>query len=126
MLNRLPQILIASLFLFSGVKGFTNLQGFSSMIASKGLPFAGILAVLVLALKVFGGYSIIVDNQYSHDLIKALIVFMIIATALYHNFINQPAEFMTAFRNIAVIGGLMLLLKTESSTSKTNFIKLFF
>ena len=104
------ELLIASLFVLSGVKGlFYTFGGFVSMLKSKGLPFPVLLAWGSLLLKTFGGLSIALDNKYSLLSTQALIVFMVAATVLYHNVFADPSQYMTALRNIAVIGGLWLL-----------------
>lgn len=119
----IPATLIALIFLVSGVKGFTNVSGFKEFLSSLGFPFAGLMAIFALSLKVFGGYSIIADNKYSHDLIRLLIIFTAVAIVTAHNFIAKPGELNDALKNLAIIGGLMLLLKYGNSTNKTNYIK---
>ena len=54
------RILIALIFVSSGIEKFMDLGETASAIGSKGLPFANVLAVLTAILEAGGGLLIIV------------------------------------------------------------------
>ena len=114
----LGDLLLALLFVVSGLKGFMNLKGFSGLIASKSIPFPGLVAIAVLSLKVLGGFSIAMNDEYSLLYTKGLLVFMALATILYHNVFVDPSQLNHALKNIAVIGGLLYLLKEKDESCK--------
>lgn len=121
-LNSIPALLLVLLFLITGMKGFSDLSGYQNMIAKQGFPLAAILAILVVSLKAFGAVNIIFDTYYSHDFARLLILFTGVATFLFHNFLKNPSEMNTALRNLAIIGGLYLLIQAEQHKVKSNYI----
>ena len=58
------RVLIALIFVSSGVEKFMDLGATASAIGSKGLPYANVLAGLTATLEAGGGLLIIVGWQY--------------------------------------------------------------
>jgi len=105
----LARVLIAAVFVVTALKSLTSagaFSKFSGMIASKGIPFPAVVAVAALVVKLVAGTSLAVGYQVKWAAM-ALIAFLVVATALFH---TTPDELTTALRNIAIIGGLVLLL----------------
>ncbi len=100
------RILIGLLFVFSGVTIIMmGVDGTAGMIAAKGIPAAGALVWLVVALKIIAGGALMVGYR-TRDAALTLIVFIAIVTLLYH----MSLEDMNLFKNLAIIGGLMCLI----------------
>lgn len=109
----LARILLALMFVMSGYGKLTSLDGTAGYIASGGLPFASVLAVLVGLLELLGGLAIIVGFQARWAAL-ALAVFTIAASLLFHKFWAVPAEQqmiqqLMFMKNMAVAGGMFLL-----------------
>lgn len=115
MINQIiGRVLLASLFVSTAIKTIlTDFGGFSAMIASKNIPYPALLAILVLGLKLIGGLSIVFDSRFSKMLNFLLIIFMVVATVLFHNAFKDPQQFNNMMKNIAIIGGLFLLLENQ-------------
>lgn len=112
---RLSELLIASLFIVSGVRGIINFDGYASAVSLKNIPFPTLVAALALTLKVIGGLSIVVKEptlnppKVRNNIILGLIIFTALATILYHNAFTDSSQFGDMLKNFAVMGGLLLL-----------------
>jgi len=101
------RIFIGLLFLVTGLLALQNFAGTSGMIAGKGFPLAGLLAVLIIAMKL-GGAAALLLNQRVRLGALALIVFTVLATVFYHLSWDQNVAFL---KNLAIIGGLLLVYR---------------
>jgi len=104
----LGRILLSSVFVLTGIKSAMNFQEMVGMVAGKNLPFPQVLAGIALAFKLLGGLSVFTNYQVNYGR-WMLVAFTLAATVLFHNPINDPSQLTTALRNVAVIGGLLLL-----------------
>lgn len=112
-LTLLARVLLALMFVMAGFSKLTNLDGTAGYIASGGLPFASVLAVVVGLLELLGGLAIIVGFQARWAAL-ALGVFTIAASLLFHKFWAVPADQQMVqqlmfMKNLSVAGGLFLL-----------------
>lgn len=100
----LGRILLGAMFFISGTTILiTNtIDSTASLIASIGLPFPLLLALVTTATKVVGGGALILGYRPRYAA-AALIVFTALATLFFHMDINDPG----LFKNLAVIGGLL-------------------
>ena len=107
------RILLAVMFVASGISKFGNLGGTANYIASGGLPMANVLAPMVAALELFGGLAILVGWQARWAAL-ALALFTLMASLLFHKFWAVPADQafvqqLMFMKNLGVAGGLLLL-----------------
>lgn len=112
----LARILLAYIFLLSGWSKLTGLADLTKTLAGKPLPYPEILAYAAATVE-FGGAVLLILGLLTRLGAFALIVFTVIATVLFHDFWNMTgdlrAENFGAFnKNLAIIGGLMLLVAT--------------
>lgn len=109
----IARVLLAAMFILSGISKFGNLAGTTNYITSGGLPFGSLLAPLVAALELFGGLAIVVGFQARWaGLLLAL--FTLVASVAFHNFWAMPVDKafvqqLLFMKNLAVAGGLLLL-----------------
>lgn len=109
----LARILLALMFVLSGISKLTGLEGTAGYIASVGLPAAQLLALGAGLLEVAAGAMLIVGFQARWAAL-ALAVFTVMANVLFHNFWAMPADkaFMQQLmfmKNLAVTGGLLFV-----------------
>lgn len=109
----LARILLALMFVLSGISKLTGLEGTAGYIASVGLPAAQLLALGAGLLEVAAGAMLIVGFQARWAAL-ALAVFTVMASVLFHNFWAMPADkaFMQQLmfmKNLAVTGGLLFV-----------------
>lgn len=106
------KLLLANLFIISGIYSLIyKFDDFSNAIASKGIPLAIFVAFIVILFKIITGLVIILckNEKYSKFAVLGLIIFTTIATILYHNPLIDKSQFNNMLKNIAIIGGLLLL-----------------
>jgi putative oxidoreductase len=107
------RVLLALMFVMSGFSKLGNIGGTAGYIASGGLPFASLLAVLVGLLELFGGLALIVGFKARWAAL-ALGVFTILASLLFHKFWAVPQEQQMVqqlmfMKNLAVAGGMFIV-----------------
>ncbi len=97
------RMLIGLLFVFSGVGMVLNgVDGVASMIESRGLPMASLLAWVVIVVKVGAGAALMLGYR-TRDAAIALLIFTGLVTLLYH----LDLEDINLFKNLAIVGGLL-------------------
>jgi putative oxidoreductase len=108
------RILIAALFLSAGLPKVQQVLagGFAQYLASLGVPFADFVAMVAVAVEVLVPVAIIL-GVFPRISALLLIAFTVVATLLAHRFWQMPVEqqqlqTIQFFKNIAVIGGLLL------------------
>ena len=116
----IARILLALMFLLSGLSKFAGLEGTAGFIASKGLPMAQLLAIGAAVVETLGAVLLIVGWQARWGAL-ALAAFTLIASLVFHNFWALPAgeqmmEQLMFMKNIAVIGGLLTVFAFGAGT----------
>lgn len=106
----LARVSVGLLFVVTGIMSLLNFNGTASMIGSKGFPIAVLFAAIVIALKLGGGFSLIAGYKVRYGAL-ALITFTVLATVFFH--LSWP-ENVSFLKNLAIIGGLLLVYKTAS------------
>ena len=109
----IARILMSVMFLLSGISKVTGFGGTVGYIASVGLPMPTALAAAAAAVELLGSLALIIGWKTRWAAL-ALAVFTVAATVFFHNFWAIPvSEQMTQqiffMKNLAVIGGLLLL-----------------
>ena len=101
------RILLALMFIPAGFGKLTNIGGTAGYIASGGLPFPSVLAVLVGALELFGGLALVIGFKVRWVGL-AMALFTLAASMLFHPFWSVPeAQQMVTkllfMKNISVV-----------------------
>ena len=107
------RILLALMFIPAGFGKLTNIGGTAGYIASGGLPFPSVLAVLVGALELFGGLALVIGFKVRWVGL-AMALFTLAASMLFHPFWSVPeAQQMVTkllfMKNISVVAGILLI-----------------
>ncbi len=100
---------LAVIFIYAGVNKVFNFAGTSASMAKAGLPIVEVLLAFTIAFQILGGLSIILGYKTQIGAIL-LIIFMIPATIVFHNPLSDPSQFNNFFKNLSIIGGLLLIL----------------
>lgn len=108
------RILMALIFLVSGFGKITGFAGTAGFMASKGLPFAEVLLAGALVFELAGAIMLILGWR-AHWGALLLIVFMIPATLIFHNFwVVDAAQYQNQLnhflKNVAMVGGLLYVM----------------
>ncbi len=99
--------LIGFLFVVTGIFSAIGIDGTAGMIASVGFPASLALAYLVVAVKIGGGAALMIGWQVRYAAL-ALIGFILLATIFFH--LSFPGEMVNFLKNMAIIGGLLLVI----------------
>lgn len=109
----LGRLLLAAVFLPSGIGKAMALAGTAGFIASKGLPAPMLLAVVTAALEIAAALALIAGWRVLWAAL-ALCVFTLLAGLLFHDFWASAPEMAMAqrqafFKNVGIVGGLLVL-----------------
>lgn len=110
----LGRILIALIFVLSGLGKVTGFEGTVGYIASKGLPLPQLLAIGAIFAELGGGLMLVLGWR-ARWAAAALFVFTALAAALFHNFWAVPAgeaqnQMIHFMKNVSMMGGLLYVL----------------
>jgi putative oxidoreductase len=107
----LSRLLIAALFLPSGIGKLSNLGPFTAMLRDKGVPFSSGMAIVSVATEILGPIALILGVVPSITAL-VLIAFTAVATLLNHRYWTftdptvRTGQFLNFYKNLAIIGGL--------------------
>jgi putative oxidoreductase len=113
----LGRVLIAIIFVSSGIEKFMDLAATTAEISSKNLPMPYVLAIATAVVELGGGILVILGWQ-TRLAALALALFTAIAAYFFHDFWHYPpgAEYtnnMIHFmKNVSIIGGFLMLMAT--------------
>jgi len=100
------RICLSLIFLNSGIKHLLGFSGFVDVIASKGLPLAGLLAVGTIVFQLLGAVALLVGYKAKIGA-WLLILFLIPATLAFH---SPTADWTGFLKNLSLIGGLLMVV----------------
>jgi putative oxidoreductase len=100
------RILLAAMFLLSGIGKISGYAGTQGYMESMGVP--GALLPLVIALEIVGAIAVIVGFR-TRLAAAGLAVFTLAAGFIFHGGADQMQQIML-FKNVAVAGGFLLLV----------------
>ena len=104
------RICLALIFLNSGIRHALSFSGFVDSI-SQMLPLAGLLAAGTVVFQLAGAISLILGYKVQ-VCATLLILFLVPATLVFHNFLADPSQLSSFLKNLGLIGGLLLLIYT--------------
>jgi putative oxidoreductase len=107
------RILMALIFLMSGFQKIFQFNGTAQKIAEQGLPLASIALAFAILFEVAGGLSVVFGFKTRLGSIF-LILFLIPATLLFHDFWTFSGDEVRAqmvhfMKNLSILGGLLVL-----------------
>ena len=115
-LNLIGRILLAALFLPAGLSKLSGFEGTVGYINSVGLPLASVAASAAIAVEILGSIALIVGFQ-TRIAAAVLALFTVVASIFFHAFWAAAPEQafvqqLLFFKNIGVIGGLLVLVSS--------------
>lgn len=113
------RICLALIFLKAGIDHWINFSSFAAYIA-KSLPLAPVLAIGTIVFQLLGGISLVLGYQIKLGALL-LIIFLIPATLVFHNFVADPTQLNSFLKNVGLMGGLLLLI--DSGAGAISFDK---
>jgi putative oxidoreductase len=108
------RMLMALLFLQSGIEKVTAFGATAGAMAAKGMPMTEVLLVGAIAFELVGA-TLLIMGWHTRWAALALIIFLVPATLYFHNYWtypekevgNQRNHFM---KNVTILGGLVFVM----------------
>ena len=100
------RVLLAAIFVLSGVSKLTGPAGAIAYIESAGLPLPQVALAGAIVVELFGGLALIVGLR-TRLVAGVLAVFTLVTAAVFHSALGDQAQFINFFKNIAMTGGLL-------------------
>ena len=104
----IARLLLAALFLISGLAKVGAAEGTTAYIASAGLPFPALLYWLTLAVEVGGGALLIIGYQTRYAAL-VLGLFTLAAAVFFHADFADQTQFTSFLKNLAIAGGMFMV-----------------
>ena len=109
--SKFGRFLMGLLFFVSGLSMLLTMgpAAVGGWLASLGVPLAGVMAWLVIIVKIGAGGSLMIGRYVVHAS-AILILFTLIATLLAHMDFADPEQMTQALKNLAIVGGLLYIM----------------
>ena len=122
MLHVIAKVLILSVFLFSGMNKLLHFKKTYHTIKKKNIPYPILATIGAIVFELLGvflvffsypTYNVLFFLKPYYGILGCilLIIFTLLATYYYHNILNDFSEKYNFLKNLAIIGGLLLLLR---------------
>lgn len=102
------RILLALIFILSGIGKFADIAGTAGYIGSVGLPAATLLAWLAAIFETVGGIAILIGFR-TRETAWAMAAFCIVSGLLFHNNFADQMQMIMFMKNLAMAGGFLVL-----------------
>ena len=101
------RVLIALIFVTSGVNKLANFAGTQAYMDSAGVP--GALLPLAIAVELLGGLAVIVGW---HTRLAAFLLagFSLVSGVLFHSNFGDQTQMIMFLKNLAIAGGFLILV----------------
>jgi putative oxidoreductase len=113
LLNRIARVLMCLMFVNAVIGKLTGFAGVAGAIAAKGLPLAPLLLVAAMALMAVGS-TLVISGWKVRLGVVFLLVFLVPTTLIFHGDLADKMERIQLFKNLAIIGGLLLVADQDS------------
>jgi putative oxidoreductase len=108
------RVIMALIFVQSGLGKLLDIAAFSASLAGKGVPFASAFGVIGACVEFFGGLAVLAgwQTRYAAALIA---VFTVVATLISHRYWEyadaaRRAQEVNFQKNVCIIGGYLVLI----------------
>lgn len=103
----LGRVLIALVFVISGIDKITGYAGTEAYMESHGV--AGILLPLVILLELGGGVAIIL-GWFTRTVALVFALFCVATAVLFHANLGDQMQFISFMKDLAIAGGFLFLV----------------
>lgn len=100
------RILMAAIFVMSGIGKIANPAGTIGYINAMGLPFPELALAGAIGIEVIGGL-LLVAGLYTRPVALALAAFSIVTGVVFHGAIGDQNQMIHLMKNFAMAGGLL-------------------
>jgi putative oxidoreductase len=100
------RILMASIFILSGLSKLAAAAATQGYIASAGLPAPVLAYIVAVAVEAGGGLLLLVGYR-ARVVAAVLAVFTLVTAVVFHHALGDQNQFIHFFKNLAMAGGLL-------------------
>jgi putative oxidoreductase len=100
------RVLLATLFLLSGLAKLTGPAATIAYIESSGMPFPKLAYLAALGVEL-GLASLLVLGVRTRLVAVVMAVFTVVTAVMFHNSLGDQGQFVNFFKNISIAGGLL-------------------
>ena len=100
------RILMAAIFVMSGIGKIANPAGTLGYINAMGLPFPELALAGAIGIEVVGGL-LLVAGLYTRPVALALAAFSVVTGLVFHSAIADQNQMIHLMKNLAMAGGLL-------------------
>ncbi len=123
LIQLLARFFIAFVFLMSGLGKIMNLSGTQQYMAQYGMPLTYVFLIGAICVELLGGLSVLTGYKAKWGAF-ILFLFLIPTTLIFHTEFSDQTQVIMFMKNLAIIGGLLLLVshgagKISLDASKT-------
>jgi len=112
LLNRIARVLLVLVFVYSLFGKLTGFTATAAAITAQGLPLAPALLVAAMLLMATGS-ALVISGWKSRLGAVLLLLFLVPTTVLFHGDVADAGERIQLLKNLAIVGGLLLLLDQD-------------
>ena len=112
------RVCLALIFLKAGINHLVGFSDFAAMLGST-LPLGGLLAVGTIIFQLIGSLSLLLGYQVKIGALL-LIIFLIPATLMFHNFVVDGEQLNAFLKNLGLIGGLLMVIYTGAGAASLD------
>jgi putative oxidoreductase len=106
-LTLIARILLAALFLMSGLNKISDPQGTQQYMSAMGMTWlTGLFYAGAIAIEIGGSLSLLLGYQAKIGA-WMLVLFMIPATLVFHTNFGDPNQMIHFLKNVSIMGGLL-------------------
>lgn len=112
------RILLSLIFFISGISKMVHWSGTVGYMTAQGMPLVPLFLLLAILFELAGGLSLLLGWRARLGTL-VLLAFLIPTTLIFHDFwtyegMEYRSQMMQFFKNLALMGGLLLLLPVGS------------
>ena len=100
------RVLIASIFILSGIHKMMDPVGTQGYMTSVGIPMAGVMIWIAAGAELAGGASLLFGFKTRIGA-AGLFLFLIPTTWIFHTNFSDPMQMINFLKNLAIMGGLL-------------------
>jgi putative oxidoreductase len=100
------RVLMASIFILSGLSKLAAAAATQGYIASAGLPAPVLAYIVAVAVEAGGGLLLLVGYR-ARVVAAVLAVFTLVTAVVFHHALGDQNQFIHFFKNLAMVGGLL-------------------
>jgi putative oxidoreductase len=105
----LARFCIAFIFLMSGLAKVMNPSGTQQYMAQYGMPLTFLFLIGAICVELLGGLSVLTGLKAKWGAL-VLFLFLIPTTLIFHREFSDQTQVIMFMKNLAIMGGLLLLV----------------